>query len=326
MKMDGHISISYIIPFYRLERKLLERAIHSIINTNTSPDWEAIVVDDGTPDSNACQWIEAIGDKRIKYIYRTNGGLSAARNTGIQAASKEYLQFVDADDYLLSPAYSACLQILNRNKPDILTFKFRKTKKEEPERQFSRQPHYTSYSSGCGFLMEKNLYGSACSYIFKKKLLADDLLFFPGIYHEDEDFTPRLFLRAGKIVQTDIVAYAYFQREKSIINNPETAHVKKRFADLLIVLQRMKDWRDRLDGDQRKAVTRRFDQVALVAVYQVLRDAPDLKTVDAELDRLAELGCWPLPKRQYTRRYALFRLLTDKRWKTRITRILLKRR
>lgn len=324
--MDGHISISYIIPFYRLERKLLERSVESIANTESGIDWEIIIVDDGTPLSQAEKWIQDFHDSRIKYIYQPNGGPGVARNTGIKAATKNYIQFVDADDYLLGNPYRSCLEILSQELPDILIFDFKKTKKDNISLPAVQTPSFKIYQNGCRYLTSVNLFGTVWSFIFKKDLLSDNLEFFPGIYHEDEDFVLRLFLDAGKIVQTDIVAYAYFQREKSIINNPETAHVKKRFADLLIVLQRMNDWRDRLDGDQRKAVTRRFDQVGLGAVYQVLRDAPDLKTVDAELDRLAELGCWPLPKRQYTRRYTIFRMLTDKRWKTRITRILLKRR
>ena len=115
-------AISVIIPVYRVER-YLDACVSSVL-AQTFGDFEIILVDDGSPDGcpALCDaW--ARKDPRIRVIHRENGGLSAARNTGIEAAKGQFLTFVDSDD-LLEPdplrraweaqrQYSAELVIIN---------------------------------------------------------------------------------------------------------------------------------------------------------------------------------------------------------------------
>ena len=91
--------VSVIIPAYNAEKYLLE-AVASVISQSSS-DWELILVDDGSTDSTPglCDSFAA-SDSRISVIHKPNGGLSDARNHGIEAASGEYLTFLDADDVL----------------------------------------------------------------------------------------------------------------------------------------------------------------------------------------------------------------------------------
>lgn len=325
MNSGTPISVSFIIPYYNLGRTLLERAVRSVIAAAGETDWEIIVVDDGTPDSPAAQWLDEFHDGRIRYVYRKNGGLSEARNTGMQAARKSYLQFVDADDYLFAPAYRECLRILDRERPDVLIFRHKKVYSELIEKGHVGSSPCRIFENGIRYLKSVNLHGSAWSYLFRKET-ANGLSFVPGIYHEDEEFTPRLIFKAGKTVETGTAAYAYFQRRGSIINSHDPASTAKRFADMLTILQGMENWRDSLSGEGREAVTRRLEQLSLAAIYKILQDAPDRKTVGNELRKLRSIGCYPLPKRRYSRRYALFCRLTDKPWKLAVMRTLLKKR
>ena len=96
--------ISIIVPVYNVE-KYLEKCVKSILN-QTFTDFELILVDDGTPDSSGVicdQFAEK--DERIKVIHKKNGGLSDARNTGIEVAKGEYIGFVDSDDYIAEDMY-----------------------------------------------------------------------------------------------------------------------------------------------------------------------------------------------------------------------------
>ena len=106
--------VSFIIAYYNLPIPMLCECIDSIIALSLLPsEREIIVVDDGSENSpmNA---LMRYGDNII-YIRQHNKGLSEARNVGIQMAKGSYLQFVDADDYLLKAPYSHCLELLRKN-------------------------------------------------------------------------------------------------------------------------------------------------------------------------------------------------------------------
>ena len=91
--------ISVIVPVYNVE-KYLSRCVDSILN-QTFTDFECILVDDGSPDNcgKICDEY-AKKDKRVKVIHKQNGGLSDARNTGLDIAGGEYIYFLDSDDYV----------------------------------------------------------------------------------------------------------------------------------------------------------------------------------------------------------------------------------
>ena len=102
------IAISIIVPVYKVE-KYLSKCVESILS-QTFVDFELILVDDGSPDrcGEICDKY-ALKDKRIKVIHKENGGLSDARNAGIQVAQGEYLAFVDSDDYIEPQLVENCL-------------------------------------------------------------------------------------------------------------------------------------------------------------------------------------------------------------------------
>lgn len=113
--------ISVIIPIYNVE-KYLDRCIMSIVN-QTYNNLEIILVDDGSPD-NCPQMCDdwAKRDNRIQVIHKINGGLAAARNSGMELANGDYIAFLDSDDYLDLETYETMLLDLRENEADIISW------------------------------------------------------------------------------------------------------------------------------------------------------------------------------------------------------------
>lgn len=105
--------ISVIVPIYKVEA-YLERCIRSIVN-QTYKNLEIILVDDGSPDScpDICDvWKEK--DDRIKVIHKKNGGLSDARNAGMQIMTGTYISYIDSDDWVANDMYEKMMYAIKR--------------------------------------------------------------------------------------------------------------------------------------------------------------------------------------------------------------------
>ena len=206
-------SISFILPYYRLGRKLLDRAVDSILNARLACDYEIIVVDDGTPDSEASQWLDG-KSSRLRYVWQANGGLSAARNKGIEMAEKEYVQFLDADDYLFADGLRQVEKLLEEEHPDVVVFRRHKKVYGEGVTDVRQRRLKTErFDSGIDYMSCRSLFAGVWSYMFRREILGGER-FLPGIYHEDEDFTPRLFARSGSLIFTYFLVYAYYMRQE----------------------------------------------------------------------------------------------------------------
>ena len=115
---SNKVLISVIVPIYKVE-KYLDRCIKSIIN-QTYKNLEIILVDDGSPDNcpKMCDnWAKR--DKRIKVIHKENGGVSSARNVGLDNSTGEYIGFVDSDDYIDNTMYEKMLKLLKKENADM---------------------------------------------------------------------------------------------------------------------------------------------------------------------------------------------------------------
>lgn len=110
-----------IVPVYKTEA-YLEQCVHSILN-QSYPDLEIILVDDGSPDRCPAMCDEfAEQDSRIKVIHKENGGLSSAREAGIQSASSDYIMVVDSDDWIDRDTVSACVERARQDDSDCVMF------------------------------------------------------------------------------------------------------------------------------------------------------------------------------------------------------------
>ena len=115
--------ISIIIPMYNVE-KYLRRCLDSVQN-QTFTDWQAICVDDGSPDKSGSIAEEyAARDSRFVVIHKENGGLSDARNAGFPKATGEYIMYLDSDDFIHPQTMEIAYSLIKKNKSDILSFSY----------------------------------------------------------------------------------------------------------------------------------------------------------------------------------------------------------
>ena len=295
--------VSFIVTTYNIPSQMLHQCISSIMSLTLNREQrEIIVVDDGSKEP-AINDIKDFIDDTI-YIRQRNQGLSVARNAGIQISTGEYIQFVDGDDFLLQAPYEHCLDLLRYRQPvDIVMFDF--TSKDE-------SPMSTDYKgpmSGTEYMLNNNIHGTAWGYVFSKAILGD-LRFTTGIYHEDEEFTPQLLLRANAIYTTTAAAYYYRKRRGSIIHNHSKEHKDKRLKDLLNIIIRLKKVQSSLaDEDQRKALGRRIAQLSMDYLYTVMILTKSRSRLKDAKAKLTAIGLYPLPEEDYTLKYKLFRKL-----------------
>lgn len=113
--------ISVIIPVYNVA-KYIRECLDSIIK-QTYHNWEALLIDDGSPDRSGeiCDEYASI-DSRFRVIHKENGGVSSARNIGLQKASGEYILFLDSDDMLHPSCLATCYELSSSHKLDLLQF------------------------------------------------------------------------------------------------------------------------------------------------------------------------------------------------------------
>lgn len=299
--------VTFIITTYNLPVSMLRQCIDSIFQTSLSKnEREVIIVDDGS----AVSPIDDLTEHRdeIIYIRQSNQGLSVARNTGIRMATGRYIQFVDGDDELIQAPYEHCLDIVRYHNPDIVSFNLTKSKNNA-----ALSFNFEGPTTGSEYMRRHNLKASACGYIFLRSMLGDTLRFTPGIYHEDEAFTPFLFLRSERLFTTDAHAYYYRPREASITNESSVSHTKKKLDDTERILLHMKSMLDAVPETDKAALNRRIAQLTMDYLYNVIRLTHDRAALDATIDRLHTHGLYPLPDKRYTRKYQLFRRAIESR-------------
>lgn len=159
-------------------------------------------------------------------------------------------------------------------------------------------------------MRQNNIKGSACSYLFKRKALSE-LRFTPGIYHEDEEFTPLLILRADTLVSTNAMAYQYCRRNDSITTNKNIRQRLKRLSDFQQILFRLLKTADTLPTESRLALKRRVHQLTMDYIYNVILLTKSRHYLNRKLEELKRKNIYPLPDRNYTKKYSLFRKMAN---------------
>lgn len=211
--------ISVIVPVYRVE-KYLARCVNSL-RVQTLKNIEIILVDDGSPDDcpRMCDDF-AQQDRRIRVIHKTNGGLSDARNAGIDAASGEYLAFIDSDDWIEADMFEQLLYAARLCGAQIAECGFENIYPDKivPETANTGKWYLADRERALREEMRWGVFKSiACNKIYHKGIFADGKRYPVGKYHEDEFFTHLAFYEAVRLVYVDRVLYHYDRtREESI--------------------------------------------------------------------------------------------------------------
>ncbi|WP_316569225.1 glycosyltransferase [Neobacillus sp. YIM B06451] len=210
------MKISVIVAAYNIE-SYIEKCLESII-VQTYKDLEIIVVNDGSTD-NTLHLISNFSkiDSRIVVIDKANGGLSSARNAGLEIASGEYIGFVDGDDYIHEEMYQKLLLLSQETQSDIAVCgHIRKYSNREVFSNSKKIIHYSSEEALSELISSKKIHDYAWDKLYKKKLF-ENIRYPIGKMYEDVFTTYKLFIKAKKVVYIDEPLYYYIQRDGSIL-------------------------------------------------------------------------------------------------------------
>ena len=257
--------VTIVVPVYKVE-KYIDKCINSILN-QTYKNLEIILVDDGSPDDcgKICDRYAKL-DTRINVIHKENGGLSDARNAGIDAAKGKFISFIDSDDYI---------------EPEYIEILYRAIKKDETDIAISS--HKVIYESGAilekatgeeniltpketlkRILYDEGIDLSAWAKLYKLELFKE-VKFLKGRLFEDAATTYKLIDKSKKISIISVSTYNYIMRSSSITNNEFS--VGK--MDLITSTEEMCNYVKNKYPDLKKACERRLMYAYLSTLSQL---------------------------------------------------------
>lgn len=225
--------ISIIVPVYKVE-EYLDKCIKSILN-QTYTNLEIILVDDGSPDNcgKICDEY-AKNDKRIIVIHKENGGLSDARNKGIEIAKGEYIAFIDSDDYIEKDMFEILYNLSVESHSDISMVSYKEIQNEviiNENKEFTENIfEYSNTEAIKELLKDDKIKNYAWNKLYKKELFKE-IRYPVKMAYEDVGTTYKLFEKANKIIWKDTPKYNYIRRDDSIVSKNTYKNLKD-FIDL----------------------------------------------------------------------------------------------
>ena len=293
-------SISVVVAVYNIEDYICE-CVDSIINQTIQPE-EIILVDDGSTDRSSALCDEyAEKNTNIRVIHQKNAGLSAARNTGIEHAQGVWVYFVDGDDILAPDVIESFLAVLTAHEGDVEFIQGRMTWFVDGSNNFKPDevyiPDERTYFAKSQLVMarmleEKGAFRMGIRGLYRRNfLIQNDLMFVPGLYSEDQEWTPRLFSLDVKMGSNENPGYLYREgRAGSIV----TARKPEQVEVLFTLYQ---EWFDRFGNDSsldvrfRNALKNEAARRSVEELYKHIErlDGEDLVTVEEIVDRHRDL-------------------------------------
>lgn len=266
--------ISIVVPIYNVE-KFLPRCIDSLINQSYE-NIEILLIDDGSTDncSKICDEY-AYKYNNIKVFHKKNGGLSDARNYGIERVESEYIAFVDSDDFVDKDYCKILYKNLIENNADISICKFRETTESKIEEVIKQEVIniYSKFDAQQNILDTTNNLNTittvAWNKLYKKKLW-ENIRYPKGKVNEDEFVIHHLIHNSNKVVYTNLELYYYYQRENSIM--------KKNFTkERLVAIEAFKDrWKFYTDNKEYKELEAKAYSAymkMIISMYFLLKES-----------------------------------------------------
>lgn len=274
--IGNKIILSYIVPVYKVEQ-YIRLCLDSIFQQGLDEqEFEVILVNDGTPDRS----IEVVRDiieahQCVTVVEQTNQGLSAARNTGLENASGQYVLFLDSDDMLVPNTVVPLLDSACAHEADLIVAGFVKMTSKEIERGVTPSVVDTKEVVKTGrelFLCDLN--PRECYVwrtIYRKAFLDNQhLRFMPGIYFEDVPFTTECYLKAEKCIKSYQIFYVYRQREDSIVSSVNMQKLKD-LNEVMACLWKMKETID-LDTAEKKQMMNVLFSTFSITIWYLTHD------------------------------------------------------
>lgn len=238
--------ISVIFPVYNVE-KYVEEALDSIVNQTIFEDIEVVIVDDGSTDNSRFIITKyELDHDNIKIVRKENGGLSSARNCGIDNASGEYIHFFDSDDILLPYAYEKLYDLTIKNDLEVTTSNFLRFNDEKTWNHHTPQFVFKEIDEDCELTNMMEYTNLSWDMYCTNKLYKTDFLkcnnirFFEGITFEDNLFTIEVYSKAKKVGLLDDYTFCWRTRESN--DSITQSFTLKRATDLVNMFHMVQDF------------------------------------------------------------------------------------
>ena len=212
--------VSVIVPVFNVE-KYLPKCIESILNQSYKYI-EVILINDGSTDSSEdiCNKYK-LKDNRIRVINKINGGLSSARNKGLDVAKGKYVIFVDSDDFIDKDMIKNLLEVAITQNADIVQGGFQTVYEDgkiKRKYEYNEMVFDTKTKILDAYFKQDLINVIVCNKLYKSKLF-NNLRMMEGRNQEDYIIMPQLLLNTKKIINVSGIYYNYLQRDISIMNS-----------------------------------------------------------------------------------------------------------
>lgn len=274
--------VSIIVPVYQVE-KYIRQCVDSIL-AQTFTDFELILVDDGSKDRSGEICDEYAGmDERVKVIHKENGGLSDARNRGMDQATGKYFMFVDSDDYIAPTMVESLYSRILCENADIAACNFLFAFDNAREKNFSTEIKAEVLTGSDIFYYRKNernfgIWTVAWNKLYKRETF-QNVRFRFGKFHEDEFWANDIYQMEIKVVTIPECLYCYRQRGDSIMGKKIIARdfdIVEAFQERICVYLEQKNYAEQAYKvlvfsleyleESKKLVTNRNEQIRFIQI------------------------------------------------------------
>ena len=293
------IKVSIIVPVYQVE-KYLRKCLDSLVN-QTLQEIEILIINDGSPDQSQVI-IDEFQQKcplKIKSFTKENGGLSDARNFGLDRAIGEFLGFVDSDDEVSKTMFEEMYSLAIKHQAEMVICNLQKVDEQgnvtQKLTQIPNMPEKIDLRENFSVFADLSYF--ACNKIFKRELF-ENKRFKKGIHFEDIQLIPQLLLQCKTIAQTQNYHYQYLERTDSITKT----HTRKGL-DILTAVEEVNHSFHQSQYYDKKKELKNFN--VLEGVYTYLAYLAFVKEEDAFIEMNKALNAFTT-KHQISTREILF--------------------
>ena len=270
------MKISLVIPVYNVE-KYLARCLDSCLHQDLAADeYEIIVVNDGSPDGS-----KEIAEKyaseyaSIKLYNQENGGLSVARNNGLEKTQGDYVWFVDSDDWIEENCLASIVEKMDTLNLDMLQIGYMEAY-DDGTLKNSERGLFEGCMTGCEALKAQYIPAPAQFTIYRRSFLERfTLRFYPRIYHEDAEFKPRALFFAQRFASLDKHVYYYYQRPNGSIMSQYSI---KRGLDVMTVCNNLCEFEE--DTSMSPQIKKEFDYIITTYLNMFFKGVVNLDSED----------------------------------------------
>ena len=266
--------VSVVVPIYNVEQ-YVGKCVDSILG-QTYKDYELILVDDGSLDGSgkiADEYV--LSDERITVYHKANGGLSDARNYGLDRARGEYICFIDSDDWIEDNYLYELVRLMDEYQADVVICDYKSNSGEG----VISQPDKEEITQESGIEAIDNIWGSRYSeYVVAwnkmyRRTVFNDIRYTVGMIHEDEAICADIYCHASKVVRTNKILYNYRVNNSTSIMT--TGYSLKRL-DILKAIE------IRMDILKNRGLQKYYEKDSFKYLYKIILNELEVKKLDGD--------------------------------------------